>query len=228
TQGCTFADTARGKARDGASGWRVYEPQARWHFLNAPRTARTVSRAQCHDDCVLHGIEHHFRIFANHDLPEPRRAEAMLLMSHWIADAHQPLHVGFEDDRGGNGVDVAPGGAYRQRNLHAVWDRGILEAALGGRDWWNFAKTLELSIDPGSRRQWRSADPLDWAQESFDIAVDERTRYCVRRTGGACEPVTEPIRLGADYQHRVEHIALDRIRRAGARLAAYLERGLSR
>ena len=39
---------------------------------------------------------------------------------HWVGDIHQPLHVSFEDDRGGNNIQV---NGQCSGNLHATWDK---------------------------------------------------------------------------------------------------------
>ncbi|KAB5533957.1 hypothetical protein DKX38_017043 [Salix brachista] len=54
--------------------------------------------------------------------------EALLFLSHFIGDVHQPLHVGFLGDLGGNTIQVR---WYRRKsNLHHVWDNMIIESAL--------------------------------------------------------------------------------------------------
>ncbi|PIN22062.1 nuclease S1 [Handroanthus impetiginosus] len=53
--------------------------------------------------------------------------EALLFLSHFIGDIHQPLHVGFTSDRGANTIDVR---WYRRKEvLHHVWDNNIIETA---------------------------------------------------------------------------------------------------
>ncbi|KAM0834350.1 hypothetical protein ACQ4PT_063655 [Festuca glaucescens] len=53
--------------------------------------------------------------------------EALLFLSHFMGDVHQPLHVGFSSDRGGNTIDVH---WYRRKTvLHHVWDVNIIETA---------------------------------------------------------------------------------------------------
>jgi hypothetical protein len=229
TSGCTFADAARAKARDGDSRFKSFTDFNRWHFLNVPRSTHTVLARHCREDCVVHGINRHFREFANHDLAQTRRATAMLMLSHWIGDIHQPMHVSFEDDRGGNRIKVAPGGLYRDTNLHAVWDNGVMEKAMGERDWWDFAQQLNASITDAERREWTASTPLQWAQESYDIAVDPLSGYCKMGTGGTgCLGDTSERHLDTGYQQRVEPIVLEQIRRAGTRLAHFLALGLER
>lgn len=51
--------------------------------------------------------------------------EALLFLSHFIGDIHQPLHVGFTSDKGGNTIDVH--WYTRKEVLHHVWDNSIIE-----------------------------------------------------------------------------------------------------
>ena len=44
---------------------------------------------------------------------------------HLIGDLHMPLHCGYGSDRGGNDIKVDFLGA--QKNLHYIWDMGIIE-----------------------------------------------------------------------------------------------------
>ncbi|KAK3006104.1 hypothetical protein RJ639_017427 [Escallonia herrerae] len=63
--------------------------------------------------------------------------EALLFLSHFMGDIHQPLHVGFTSDKGGNTIDVH--WYTRKSVLHhvysvlmssiQVWDDNIIETA---------------------------------------------------------------------------------------------------
>lgn len=50
----------------------------------------------------------------------------ILFLFHLIGDLHQPLHVGYPSDKGGNTVQLNFMGSYGT-NLHATWDSGIIE-----------------------------------------------------------------------------------------------------
>jgi S1/P1 Nuclease len=50
---------------------------------------------------------------------EQERLESLKYLGHWVGDIHQPLHVSFEDDRGGNSVGIS--GSLCRWNLHAAW-----------------------------------------------------------------------------------------------------------
>lgn len=58
----------------------------------------------------------------------PSRNDAridLLILIHLIGDLHQPLHVGYLTDKGGNTIPVHLGG--RVMNLHEAWDSGIIK-----------------------------------------------------------------------------------------------------
>ena len=69
-------------------------------------------------------------ILADRSRPRVERAQALKFVVHFVGDAHQPLHSGFERDRGGNDVQVNFNG--KGTNLHSLWDSGILAST--GRD----------------------------------------------------------------------------------------------
>lgn len=48
-----------------------------------------------------------------------QRSEAIKFLIHLMADIHQPLHVGFKEDGGGNGILLTE----PRFSLHEVWDR---------------------------------------------------------------------------------------------------------
>ena len=49
----------------------------------------------------------------------------LLELFHLIGDLHQPLHVGFGEDKGGNTFEVQFND--KGSNLHKVWDSEIIE-----------------------------------------------------------------------------------------------------
>ena len=53
-------------------------------------------------------------------------AEALKFLVHFMADLHQPMHMGRKDDKGGNKVDFNWFG--RKTNLHSVWDGSLIES----------------------------------------------------------------------------------------------------
>jgi hypothetical protein len=235
TEACTFADLARSKARLLAdavragnstaavrlAAWERFAAFDAWHFINVPRAARAVRMANCHDDCVLQAIATHRRPAGT---STQERAEALVLLGHWVGDVHQPLHVSFADDRGGNDVDVR-GGFYASPDLHAVWDSGIIAKARAGRDWSTYARVLTAAIDDGRRREWMRSEPIDWANESYRITIERDVRYC-ERDATTCRRAGRTRTLRAAYQARFQPVVEERLEQAGVRLAKLLAAAL--
>jgi hypothetical protein len=99
---------------------------------------------------------------------------ALKFLGHFVGDIHQPLHVGYGDDLGGNRVHACVP-TDDSSNLHAVWDGFIVgrRMAEGGVDWRSYGARLQGEIRPVHRSQWSSADPRDWANESYALVEDE-------------------------------------------------------
>lgn len=53
------------------------------------------------------------------------KATAIAFLVHFIGDIHQPMHVGKNNDHGGNSITVEFFG--ESSNLHSVWDEGIIQ-----------------------------------------------------------------------------------------------------
>ena len=115
------------------------------HFINVARNRPAVAMADCPSDCILSGITRDLGVLKGANNSREDRVFALMSVGHWIGDIHQPLHVSFKDDAGGNGIDVrltaiGPTGnviagkcgtsTYRPAGLHAVWDNCLLEAGL--------------------------------------------------------------------------------------------------
>jgi S1/P1 Nuclease len=117
---------------------RVQRPEtAPWHYVNIPvhpasdgSSGYDATRDCPNDACVVAKIVQFERVLANSQAPGRQRLEAFKYLVHFIGDLHQPLHASNNNDRGANEVPVMFMG--RQTNLYAVWDTGIIEAAVKG------------------------------------------------------------------------------------------------
>jgi hypothetical protein len=100
------------------------------HFVNVPRHAAELGDDECPlaENCVVTAIEDDFAVLASSDATDEEKLEALKFLGHWVGDIHQPLHVSFEDDRGGNRVGTK---ATSCDSLHAVWDRCLVEERIG-------------------------------------------------------------------------------------------------
>jgi len=227
TETCTFPDSPVSRASE--------------HYSNYLRTQRRIGPG-CPGGtpCVLGAIDSDLAILRS-GTDDSRKATAILYIGHWFGDLHQPLHVSFADDRGGNSVR-APGlcsGSY-EASLHSVWDTCVIERRIfsPGSDRVARARAaaaiLNGSITDRQRRNWIRSQPWQWAGESFKITTAERTGYCVRRDGTCRYSADRERFASADpprsqlvddaYLDRAKPIVEARLRRAGIRLADALNR----
>lgn len=62
---------------------------------------------------------------SNRNLTLEQKKEYLYFLIHMIGDAHQPLHVGREEDLGGNKIKVE---WFREStNIHTIWDTKLID-----------------------------------------------------------------------------------------------------
>ncbi|MBL9030322.1 MAG: S1/P1 nuclease [Phycisphaerae bacterium] len=142
------------------------------HYANVPRgSAEYVpARDRPEGGDIVSGIDDFAKVLADKTQPVEKRLEALRFLAHFVGDIHQPLHVGYKEDRGGNDINVR---FYNRRmKLHAVWDTGLLEKS--GIDWQEYATDLDAKIRPQDVVAYTERmTPLEWAQETYQLAIRE-------------------------------------------------------
>jgi hypothetical protein len=154
------------------------------HFVNVPRHAAELGDDECPlgENCVVTAIEDDFAVLASSDATDEEKLEALKFLGHWVGDVHQPLHVSFEDDRGGNNVGTQGSSC---NSLHAVWDRCLVEERIGMHPI-PLAAELHADITDEQRAAWLASDAVAWANESLAIAISPDVEYCVI-VDGVCQ-----------------------------------------
>ena len=204
------------------------------HYVNVARNMNKIEDRPCPtaDKCVVSAILNDMRDLA---LTSDEEEQLVLLKSlgHWLGDIHQPLHVSFEDDQGGNKIGIE---STCKSNLHAVWDNCIVERKIG-EDPKAIALRLRAEISPENRAAWASSNidaqsVIGWANESLAITLKPDTAYCIQKDD-ACwyAPDRKEFSLGqpmrnviADdaYLTKQAPIVSERIKMAGIRLGSML------
>jgi len=115
TDACTWPDHPRKRAEE--------------HFINVPRTLHTIATAQCLavSKCLFTAIVTDLEVLGTSS-DDQANLESLKFLGHWVGDIHQPLHVSFADDRGGNFIRES---GPCENSLHTVWDTCIIEKKLG-------------------------------------------------------------------------------------------------
>ena len=190
------------------------------HFLNLPRDSTGLTSDQCPlaDACVLTAILYDFNSLQAKENTDASRLVALKSLGHWVGDIHQPLHVSFLDDKGGNTIRTSgqcPG------NLHAVWDTCLVQYSVGP-DASEAASDLLAAITPEIKAGWNASVPRDWANESFAIAEAARTMYCAMH-GSSCDMTSSALNISAQYLDANEPVVKEQLQKAGVRLARLLD-----
>jgi hypothetical protein len=134
------------------------------------------------DVCVLTAIAADTAVLKDSTASDAEKLAALKFLGHWIGDLHQPLHISFHDDRGGNEVEVR---GLCTPNLHAVWDTCLLTEGMGPQAE-RIVASLRAELTDSDRQAWTQGDMIAWADESYHITVAPNVEYCVQ-VGTTCQ-----------------------------------------
>jgi hypothetical protein len=217
------------------------------HFCNLAADASRWEPNSCPlpRSCVVRAIANYSRLFMNQyhqEQEEGKVVECSLtnkdeepcplsFLVHYVGDIHQPLHVGYGLDEGGNLKKVRFFG--HKTDLHTVWDSLLIRKHLNGQHWMHLVAELEAVVAENPQQVIDFATRLNaraWADESFaltrsevyrfDNVGDGRTKEDVLRIG---EEVVAEEELAEWYFERNIKVVQARLIAAGVRLAALLD-----
>lgn len=204
---CSWPDSSR---------YEDHKATYEYHFMNVvdPDADEMVMQRDCANyDCVQVAIVRYARYTSmdpnGSESMEIRRANALKFVGHFVGDLHQPVHVGYAHDRGGNDVFVDFYDETEQR-LHAVWDFYIPDRMGYYDDPAATARRLNDEITDQEAAAWENFDVVAWSRESYEVVKD--LVYDIPADG----------RLGDDYFNRAVPIVERRFKQAGVRLAFLL------
>ena len=208
---CTWPDHPRQRASE--------------HFLNLPRDLDGLHSETCPaaSACVVTAIKKDFEVLSSNSASQAQKLASLKFLGHWVGDIHQPLHVSFEDDRDGNSALVT---GECGPNLHSAWDTCLVLKAVG-EDVNEAATELMKTITPAEIESWTRSAPVDWANESFTIAEQAQTGYCIRQ-GASCEHPSGKVKIDAAYVLANTPIIREQLQKACVRLAHLLDAALGK
>lgn len=200
--------------------WR-FAYTSSWHYHDQPVCGTFDLKAHCRDgNCATAQIERNARLLANRKLSPALRLEALSFVVHFVGDIHQPLHVGENEDMGGNAVKADYGDAPG-RNLHSIWDGVLAERAITSA-----RPPLVRVYTPQEKAVLATGKLEDWERESWQISRD--FLYPMAFGGKLPCDVKEPQKVvwsNAAIEQAIPIID-ERIERAGLRLAVMLDAAL--
>lgn len=182
--------------------------QRPWHYTNIPEGILEYDRRR---DCPAGGCVTEIIPKMAQTLARPRaslkdRREALKYLSHFVGDIHQPLHLGYASDRGGNRISLRYRG--KNTNLHALWDQGLIQR--GRKSLVQYARRLNCRRVVSIRLKNLREEVIRWGLESRKIVLNSVYNFNVKSG------------LSPNYITRSRVILNRRMCKAGTRLAGIL------
>ncbi|WP_143309640.1 S1/P1 nuclease [Chitinophaga vietnamensis] len=146
-----------------------YDHTNTWHYLDFPGG---VSRAEF--DSLLKAatgenlyVETQAMIkeLKNRSLPKDQKQFALSFLVHMLGDMHQPLHVGHDEDQGGNKISVQ--WFNQPSNLHHVWDEQLID--FQQLSYTEYTKAIDIA-SPEQVKAYQAGTIADWMFESHELA----------------------------------------------------------
>ena len=181
----------------------TYKYTSDWHWVTIDEGTTYEQMKKNLNGDLLMTIERLITELKSKKYTGKEEIERLKMLIHLIGDVHQPLHVGFGDDNGGNRVKLTWFG--ENSNLHTVWDSKIIEhtqlsyTELG--DAINIPSAAQV-------KAWQSSNVRNWVTESMSY------RKQVYDIGDG--------KLYYPYPFKNLPIVNERLLQAGIRMAAVL------
>eukprot|EP00735_Rhodelphis_limneticus_P003500 TRINITY_DN1497_c0_g1::TRINITY_DN1497_c0_g1_i1::g.27197::m.27197 TRINITY_DN1497_c0_g1::TRINITY_DN1497_c0_g1_i1::g.27197 ORF type:complete len:305 (-),score=55.74,sp/Q9C9G4/ENDO2_ARATH/35.23/3e-56,S1-P1_nuclease/PF02265.11/2.6e-60 TRINITY_DN1497_c0_g1_i1:699-1613(-) len=212
-----------------ADEFRIDNPWSfTYHFVNTPDYAcKFRYLTDCvNDACVVGALFNYTSILDRYILGDPsiprdEATTALKFVVHFHGDIHQPMHVSFKSDEGGN---LYPVTFYNKTTqMHGLFDYEMIERRIElefPEGMYQYAAHIEsrLGVSPwlDYLRQWESCPnespcPGLWAEESSKHACD--AYYMANANNGLIEDA---------FYNRFIHLIDERIAMGGVRLATTL------
>lgn len=221
-----WADDQRNKP-----GWAWSTPL---HYANTPFfSCNFVYERDCPGDaCVVGAIANYTSRVVDRSLDLVQRQQALYFLVHLCGDIHQPLHVSYAEDQGGNLLTGTFFGA--ETELHGMWDTDMIVRRLVdayGNQTGPFVRDVERRLAGEWKEdaaRWAGCNPAAlpashrcttaWANEGA------RLTCTVGETNTDGQHIEIGFALGEQYYDTALPVIERRIAQGGVRLANLLNR----
>jgi hypothetical protein len=193
----TFADEIKSDNR--------YDQFYNWHFINMPFDTTYELSIKNSKGNLVTGITYCKNIIQDESSSDADKAFYLKLLIHLIGDLHQPMHIGLEEDRGGN--DIKLQWFYKDTNLHSVWDSKMID------DYNMSYSELADNVDYLSKKEVKEIQKgtvVDWVNETQQLT---KIVYTSAKEGD---------NLRSDYSYRYFDTVRVQLQKGGIRLAKVL------
>jgi len=109
---------------DEMRGDHQYDYMKSWHYVNIDKGTQYEATKEPN---VINALNKAIdNLSRKENLSDAEIKTNLMVIFHLVGDMHQPLHVGYRSDKGGNDIQVKYLG--NSDNLHRVWDTEIIES----------------------------------------------------------------------------------------------------
>ncbi len=159
---------------------RNYNKYYSWHYVNFPLDGTYETSKKNPKGDIITGIEHCVKVLKDDNAKIEDKRFFLKMLVHLIGDLHQPLHIGRQEDKGGNTIQVR--WFNKGTNLHRVWDENMIEEYNMGYN------ELAENADILTKKQVKflqQGSIIDWVNETHQLTKkvyesakpDENLRY---------------------------------------------------
>lgn len=138
-----------------------YDHTSQWHYLDFPGNINRATFDQLLNAATGENLytetQAMIKDLKNKKLPKDKQVFALTFLVHMMGDMHQPLHVGRDEDMGGNKISVM--WFDKPSNLHRVWDEQLID--FQQLSYTEYTKALDIApaaeikaIQQGSIADW--------------------------------------------------------------------------
>jgi hypothetical protein len=193
----TYADEIKSDDR--------YQEFGPWHYVNFPFDSNYEAHPKSEKGDIYVAINRCISILKDTKSSETDRVFYLKMLVHFIGDLHQPLHIGIEDDRGGNRFQVQ--WFDEGTNLHTVWDSEIIETY--NMSYTELAENCER-LSKEEIKEIQAGTVRDWMYESRELCLEV---YKNTKSGE---------NLKYRYMYEYSGIVRSQLQKGGIRLAKIL------
>lgn len=177
-----------------------------WHYVNIEQGKHYGDETPSKHGDIVTGIQKCIAVVQDKNASKEDRAFYLKLLVHFVGDLHQPMHVGYLEDKGGNDIQVR--WFSKGTNLHRLWDTNMIESY--DMSYTELSSNLPV-LTKAERERIIQGDLLDWVADSQKIAKE------------VYDSVEVGEKLGYTYMYEHFDTVKMQLEKAGLRLAKLLD-----
>lgn len=142
---------------------------SKWHYVNIPGNLSKEDFLESLSNVKVENLYSQIKALQaqlkDKNITVADKNTALRFLIHMVGDLGQPLHVGREEDQGGNRINVSWFGT--SSNLHQVWDEKLVDF----QQWSYTEYATVLNVESKNQiTQWQNMPLEDWFYESYVVA----------------------------------------------------------